>query len=108
MANATAVYTTATHDRGKHETRSTEDLIRAAHRLPELAGLSPAKVSKLVRLFQRNADEHETPFEVWAVNVVTCPPEDAKPYRDLFGILDPTGETAVRRVLAGGGAHATA
>lgn len=95
---ATAVYTTATHDRGNHETRSTEELIRAAHQLPVLAGLSPAKVSKMVRQFQRDADVHETPFEVWAVNVMTCPAEAPKPYRDLFGIVDSTGETAVRRV----------
>lgn len=32
----------APHDRGKHETRSTEDLVRIAHRLPQLGHLSPA------------------------------------------------------------------
>ena len=93
----------ATHDRGKHETRSTEDLVRIAHRLPQLGHLSPAKVSKMVRHYLRYAALHETPFEVWAVNVVTCPPETPRPLRNAWGIVDPTGETVARRLSPAGG-----
>lgn len=100
MPSAYAGASPAHTDRGKHETRSTEELVRAVHALPDLAHLSPAKVSKLVRRFQRDAELHCTPFEVWAANVATCPPQAARPHRNWWGVVDPTGETAARRVDA--------
>lgn len=94
-----AAASAATHNRGKHETRtdSTEVLIRRAHELlalyAERHGLvvKPAKVAKLARRYAGDEALRGTPFDVWLVSVVTCPPEAPRPLRNFWGVVDSTG-----------------
>lgn len=94
-------------NRGNHETRDVEALIRDAHSLG--LGLSPSKLSKLARHYRRDSALHGTPFEAWLRNVAACPaqsmPRPGLPTDDddnetgrTIRYADPTGDTAARRV----------
>lgn len=89
---------------------STEGLIRHAHRLLADSGvtMSPSKVSRLVRDYKRRVETSGFPFEAFLVNSALLTADQRR--RALLNpnivrviaYADPTGETAVNRVMRGG------
>lgn len=102
--------------RSNHEDRGTgadapsvEHLIRETHRLLGRAGvaLSPSKVTRLCRDYVNSVADKGVPFGAFLANTVTLDAQDRRAFDSVYYRLtysDPTGETAVRRVMNGGDA----
>lgn len=92
-------------------TTSTENLIKAAHLVLDECGitLSPSKVSRIVRDYQRNVAPNGFgffPFLATAVQLSEGQKQTALLNPEIaraISYADPTGETAVNRVIRGGG-----
>jgi hypothetical protein len=86
---------------------SAEELIRHAQKLLGNCGIemSPSKVSRMVRTFKYRVERNGFPFEAFLVNSVELSAQQrrqalANPEIALvISYCDPTGETAVNRVL---------
>jgi len=91
--------------------KGTQDLVNAAHAALERAGLrmSPSKVSRLVRIYQREVAANGFPFLRFLANQLALTDEQQREvgrqledYRAYSHKLpDPTGETAVANVMRG-------
>lgn len=90
---------------------STETLIKRAHTLLDDCGISmsPSKVARIVREFKRRVEHNGFSFEAFLVNSVQLSADQrrrALANPDIARVIsyaDPTGETAVRRVMRQGG-----
>lgn len=93
---------------GTTNSGSTEELVRATHGVLDHygVGISPSKVSRLVRTYQRTVAGNGVEFGDWIANNVLLLAAQrhlvADELRRVISYADPTGETAVRNVLAGG------
>jgi hypothetical protein len=89
---------------------STEKLVRAAHAVLGNCGvtMSASKVSRLVRDYQRNVAPNGYPFFSFLATAVQLSDEQKRTallnpdIARVISYADPTGETAVKRVMRGG------
>ncbi len=100
--------------RSNHEDRdrggsapSVEKLIRETHLALGSAGvcMSPSKVTRLCREYVSRVAGKGVPFGAYLANAVALDADRRRAFDSLYYRLsyaDPTGETAVRRVLRGG------
>ncbi len=102
-----------THDRREHESREAtpEALLRDAMGMLDRCGVtrSAGWVSRTVRAYLHRAAPKGYPFGAYLLNRVQLNSEERARVRNdpaLASVLayrDPTGETAVRRAMRGGG-----
>lgn len=108
---------THTRIRSCHEDRdqgqsvpTVEQLIRETHAAIERAGvrLSPSKVTRTCRDYLNLVSGKGIGFGDFLANVVSLDAAERRVFDEVYYRLthaDPTGETAVRNVIRGGGAH---
>lgn len=93
-------------DRGSGSLPTVEQLIRDTHRVIENCHLrtSPSKVTRLCRDYVNYVAGKGISFGVYLGNAVTLTAEQQRRFDAAYYSLtyaDPTGETAVRHVMAG-------
>lgn len=106
-AASTAALTESGGSKSTEAKRQTEAMIRAANVVARNCGLpiGPSKVSKLVRIYQRNVEYKGVAFFDFFANAIEL---DERQRREALNdpdvmraiaYADPTGETAVKNVI---------
>lgn len=98
MTPATHPHIPAQHE-GRETTQTPESLIREAHSLLDARGITAGntKVTRAVRGYLGRVSGSVTPFEEWILSALHVD------FARVISYADPTGESAVRRVMAGAG-----
>ena len=98
MTQTTCPRIPAQHE-GRETTQTPESLIREAHSLLDARGITAGhtKVTRAVRGYLGRGPGSVTPFEEWILSALHVD------FARVIAYRDPTGESAVRRVMAGAG-----